>query len=230
MTSIAPLGWGLVVLSVLELALCYRLPIHLESGESPLEAESAVGESAEGVRHHAAQGFNWHHYLTLKYLKRNLRLLREKASIWQSIIGLAVFWAISQVVLAAFPAFAKATLAETNSVVIQGILAFTGFGIIAGSLLAARLSRNYLETGLIPVSALGITLALALLPIRCANCLTRLLVLWSACCFDNGIKLMFRDLEICRHKRRFYCWATTSVGSIGHWCRSLVHVLYTLSC
>lgn len=169
LTSIAPLGWGLVALSVLELALCYFLPTHKASSafrEERVrpEGERPEGERPEGEKPPAAQGFNWHHYLTLKYLKRNLSLLREKASIWQSIIGLAVFWAISQVVLAAFPAFAKVTLGETNTVIIQGILACTGFGIIAGSLLAARVSRNHIETGLIPISALGITLALALLP------------------------------------------------------------------
>jgi len=51
-----------------------------------------------------------------------------------SIIGLAVFWALAQVVLAVFPAFAKESLGETNTIVIQGAMACSGIGIILGSL------------------------------------------------------------------------------------------------
>jgi acyl-[acyl-carrier-protein]-phospholipid O-acyltransferase/long-chain-fatty-acid--[acyl-carrier-protein] ligase len=43
-------------------------------------------------------------------------------------------------------------------------LACTGVGIALGSVIAGRLSRNYIETGLIPVAALGISLGIALLP------------------------------------------------------------------
>ncbi|BFM14145.1 acyl-[ACP]--phospholipid O-acyltransferase [Maricurvus nonylphenolicus] len=143
-TTIAPIGWILVGLSVIELILCYRLP-----------SKSIT---------HRQQHFSVQRYARLDYLKTNLRALKKQPAIWQSIIGLATFWAISQVVLAAFPAFAKETLNETNTLVIQGILACTGVGIIIGSMLAGRLSRNYIELGLIPVGSLGITLILALVP------------------------------------------------------------------
>ena len=81
-----------------------------------------------------------------------------------SIIGLSIFWAISQVVLAVFPSFAKESLAIDNTVIIQGLLACSGIGIILGSLIASRLSPSYIETGLLPVAAIGIGLALALMP------------------------------------------------------------------
>lgn len=142
--TIAPIGWILVLLSVIELVLCYRLP-----AKSSTQTE---------------QQFSLQRYAKLDYLKTNLRSLKKQPAIWQSIVGLSTFWAISQVVLAAFPAFAKETLGETNTLVIQGILACTGMGIIIGSILAGRLSRNYIELGLIPVGAIGITLILALVP------------------------------------------------------------------
>ena len=66
--------------------------------------------------------------------------------------------------LAAFPAFAKETLAVTNTVVIQGTLAISGIGIMLGSLLAGRWSRRYIETGIIPIGAAGIAIGLFLLP------------------------------------------------------------------
>ncbi len=142
--QIAPIGWLLVLLSVIELVLCYRLPAKTET------------------RHE--QKFSAKRYTKLEYLKTNLKTLRKRPVIWQSIIGLATFWAISQVILAAFPAFAKASLGETNTVVIQGILACTGLGIIIGSMIAGRVSRNYIEIGLVPIGAIGITLVLALIP------------------------------------------------------------------
>ena len=74
--------------------------------------------------------------------------------------GLSVFWGISQVVLAAFPAHAKEVLGEENTVVIQGLLACSGIGIILGSLIAGSASKRHIETGLIPLGALGVVAAL----------------------------------------------------------------------
>lgn len=141
---IAPIGWVLVVLSVLEWLISLRLPVRREGDDS--------------------QTFEVRSYLKLRYLRNNLGVISASNSIKLSIIGLATFWAISQVLLAAFPAFAKDTLGVTNTVVIQGILACSGFGIAIGSVIAGRASRNYIETGLLPISALGIALGIWLLP------------------------------------------------------------------
>jgi acyl-[acyl-carrier-protein]-phospholipid O-acyltransferase / long-chain-fatty-acid--[acyl-carrier-protein] ligase len=143
MGLIAPLGWALVLCSVVELAIAYRLPRTTEGG---------------------TPGFDWGRYASGRYLRDNLRAAWDNQVIWLSIVGLSIFWAISQVILAAFPAFAKETLGETNTVVIQGMLACSGVGIILGSIVAGRVSRNHIETGLIPVGAIGIALALFLLP------------------------------------------------------------------
>ncbi|MCK7575253.1 MAG: MFS transporter [Chromatiales bacterium] len=143
MGLIAPLGWALVLCSVVELAIAYRLPRTTEGG---------------------TPGFDWGRYASGRYLRDNLHAAWDNQVIWLSIVGLSIFWAISQVILAAFPAFAKETLGETNTVVIQGMLACSGVGIILGSIVAGRVSRNHIETGLIPVGAIGIALALFLLP------------------------------------------------------------------
>ncbi|UTA46771.1 MFS transporter [Simiduia sp. 21SJ11W-1] len=142
--TLAPLGWLLVALAIVELVLAYRL--------------SPKGQGRPDKH------FEFSRYVQLQYLRRNLGILQRRPAIWLSIVGLATFWAIAQVVVAAFPAFAKDTLGETNTLVIQGILACTGIGIVLGSILAGRLSRNYIETGLIPVGALGLTVALFLMP------------------------------------------------------------------
>lgn len=142
--AISPVGWLLVACSLLEFWLTWRLP------RGKVESEDLR--------------FDWSHYGKGRYLQDNLVKIRANRAIWLSIVGLSVFWGISQVVLAAFPAFAKETLGETNTVVIQGLLACSGIGIILGSLIAGKASKHYIETGLIPLGALGVVTALLFLP------------------------------------------------------------------
>ncbi len=142
--AIAPSGWLLVACALVELVFTLRLPTH----------QIATLE----------QGFDWREYTRGRYLQYNMGKILADRTIWLSIVGLSVFWAISQVVLAAFPAFAKDVLAEGNTVVIQGILACSGIGIMLGSLLAGRASRHYIETGLIPLAAAGVVITLFFLP------------------------------------------------------------------
>ena len=144
MQVIAPLGWLLVINSVIELILAYRLP-ELEQQDTSIKIRAA-------------------HCVSPRVLSNNLRPAFNRRVIRLSIFGLAVFWSISQVMLAAFPAFVKESLAITNTVMIQGTLAASGIGIVVGSLLAARFSRRYIETGLIPIGAIGIALGLFILP------------------------------------------------------------------
>ena len=142
--AIAPTGWLLVICALVELALTLRLPTH------PVTT--------------LASGFDWQTYARGRYLQQNMSKILADRPIWLSIVGLSVFWGISQVVLAAFPAFAKEVLIEGNTVVIQGILACSGIGIMAGSLLAGRASRHHIETGLIPLGAIGIVTTLFSVP------------------------------------------------------------------
>jgi acyl-[acyl-carrier-protein]-phospholipid O-acyltransferase/long-chain-fatty-acid--[acyl-carrier-protein] ligase len=141
---ISPLGWLLVAGSLIELYFALRLP----------NIEHSTNQEA----------FDWKEYRTGKSLFHNFKLLRFDPIIWLSIVGLSVFWGVSQVVLATFPAFAKEVLSINNTVVIQGLLACSGIGIVAGSLLAGKISDRYIESGLIPLGALGMVVTLFFLP------------------------------------------------------------------
>ena len=143
-SHIAPLGWILVALTIFELWMVYQLPAKRERDDS--------------------KSFSSGQFFTGGYLKHNLKTIFNKRAIWLSIIGLSMFWAIAQVVFASFPAFAKEVLHETDTLVIQGIIACTGIGIILGSLFAGKISKNYIELGLIPVGALGFALLLGVMP------------------------------------------------------------------
>jgi len=141
---VAPVGWALVAGSLIELALAYRLP------------DTGVQSDIH---------FDIKKYYTGAYLKKNLKIISKSSIIFNAIIGLSVFWSVSQVVLASFPAYAKETLEITNTILVQGMMALAGIGIVLGSIIAGKVSKNYIETGTIPLGALGITLALFLLPI-----------------------------------------------------------------
>ena len=141
---IAPVGWLLVLASLAEALLTFRLPEH-HAGE-------------------AGMTFNRTDYLRGRYLKHNLHAAWDNQVIWLAIVGLGVFWGIAQVLLAAFPAYVEDSLGESNTVMIQGLMAFSGIGIILGATVAGRVSRDHVETGLIPVGAIGIALVVLLLP------------------------------------------------------------------
>ena len=144
MTAIAPLGYVLIAGAVMELILSYRLPTLTETNkELKLDKKK---------------------YIKGQLLKEQLSVIFKNNIIWLSIIGITVFWSISQVMLAAYPAFAKATLGETNAFLIQITMAMSGIGILVGSIIAGRASRNYIETGLVPIGALGVAVGLFVLP------------------------------------------------------------------
>ncbi len=139
---IAPIGWLLVVGSLLELFLAYKIP------DTKIQSN---------IR------FDIKKYYTGAYLKKNLSILIENSTIFYAIVGLSLFWSVSQVVLASFPAHAKDVLGMSNTVLVQGMMALAGIGIVFGSIVSGKASKNYIETGTIPLGALGTSVSLLML-------------------------------------------------------------------
>jgi len=147
LTYIAPVGFLLIGASMVEYLLARRLvktikPVSID--------ESMTFEPKE--------------YQNLHYLKANLKVIKENDVIWLSILGLSILWGVSQVVLAIFGEYLKSTMGVTDTVTAQGLLSLSGVGMIAGSMFVGRVSKNYIETGIIPLGALGVTIALYLMP------------------------------------------------------------------
>jgi acyl-[acyl-carrier-protein]-phospholipid O-acyltransferase/long-chain-fatty-acid--[acyl-carrier-protein] ligase len=140
---IAPLGWILVALTLFELVNAYRVPQKAETKQ--------------------AMKFNWGDFATGKTAKADLKFIWNHKTIWLTIVGLSLFWAVSQVILASFPTFAKDHLALTDTGIVNGITAFAVIGIMLGSFWVARISKNTIETGLIPLGAAGLTLSVFLI-------------------------------------------------------------------
>lgn len=103
-------------------------------------------------------------YFNLTYLKTNLKSLKRSKIVWQSIIGLSILWGISQVIVAIFGEYLKSSLDITNTVTAQGLLTLSGVGMVLGSLFAGKVSKNFIEIGIIPLGTMGVTVTLFLLP------------------------------------------------------------------
>ncbi len=134
--SVAPIGWTLVALSIVECYYAFKLPIF-----EPAKEE---------------ERFKMRSYLDLSYLKQNFKRIRLNENIWLSILGLSVFWGVGQVIVAAFPAHYKAMTGDENTIIVQGILAISAIGLIFGSMIAGRFSKLHIELGIVPMGAVGI--------------------------------------------------------------------------
>ncbi len=142
--KIAPIGWILVACSMFELGFTYLLP-DFKAGD-------------------ALKKFDVTKYVKGQYLLDNIKAIFQNKVILASVLGLSGFWSISQVTLATFPAFAKQNLNIEDTVIVQGILACAGIGIFVGSIVVSQLSKNKIETGLIPLGALGMSVSLLMIP------------------------------------------------------------------
>lgn len=141
--QIAPLGWLLVGASVIEFWLTQRLVDKEPELTVPFEIK---------------------HYLRGFYFRQNHTLIRRRKGMVEAMVVLAMFWSISQVILASFGAYAKETLHQENTIVVQGLMALAAFGIIFGSLIATKSSKYYIHHGLVPMGSFIITLSLLMLP------------------------------------------------------------------
>ena len=144
---IAPVGFALIAASILEYLLARRL---VKTFTPVTVDESMTFEPKE--------------YQNLHYLKANIKVIKENDVVWLSILGLSILWGVAQVVLAIFGEHLKSTLSVTDTVTAQGLLALSGLGMFVGAMVAGRVSRNYIETGIIPLGALGVTLSLFMMP------------------------------------------------------------------
>lgn len=136
----APLGWFLVLGSIIEYSLTLIFPLDGPEHVNPINIKKYIN------------GF---------YLQRTLKVSRFYKIIWESIIALALFWSISQAVLATFGAYAKSHLGMDNTIVVQGLMALSAIGIIAGSWLASAYSKHYPHKGLIAAGAFMVALSVS---------------------------------------------------------------------
>ncbi len=141
---IAPLGWLLVGSSLIEWFGASRLPTK--------------------VLHASMRHFTLKRYIRGEYLFKNLKTATRKKEIFDAIVALSLFWSISQVVLAIFGEYAKDNLGITNTIYVQGVMALAGIGIVFGSFVVSKLSKEYVNMGLTGMGAFMLTVLVFLIP------------------------------------------------------------------
>ncbi|STQ86487.1 MFS transporter [Helicobacter muridarum] len=136
-----PLSILLCVFGILELIISFRLPL--------------IPPTSKII-------FNKSHYISGELLRQNLYSIAKHKIVFLSVIFITIFWSISQLIVDIFPVYVKNNLHISNTRFVVSILAITGLGIIVGSVIAGRFSKNYIETGFIPLGACIIFIAITL--------------------------------------------------------------------
>jgi len=138
--SLVTVGYFLIAFSLIEYLFSLKLPT---------KTEEKIDMS-----------FNVQDWITLKSIKSSVNEFRKNDVIVQSMIGLAFFWLILQLISVTFPSLAKANGID-NVLLLNSMLATTGIGIFFGSLLFSKISKNYIEIGVIPIGAIGLAISTA---------------------------------------------------------------------
>lgn len=89
---------------------------------------------------------------------RCIGFARADHSVFLSILAISWFWLYGALFLAQFPAYTKSVLGGGEGMVTL-LLAVFSVGVGGGSLLCEKLSRHKVETALVPLGALGMTLS-----------------------------------------------------------------------
>ena len=93
-----------------------------------------------------------------KLLSKNIEIIFSNNIISLSVIGLSIFWGVSQALMAVFPSYVKEYLGITDVFMINGVIGASGIGIAIGSILYSKISKYYIEIGTIPLAASGMAL------------------------------------------------------------------------
>lgn len=138
--AFAPAGLILILSSIAETLCTFIIP----------EKKAADAESH----------FEFSQYIKAGYLKQYVYEAYKTPTILLCILGLSLFWGINQVLLATYGAYLKAYAGNPSTVFVQGALGLGGIGILLGASYAGRVSRGYIESGLIPFAAIGMAIGI----------------------------------------------------------------------
>ena len=95
-----------------------------------------------------------------KLLTKNIKTIASSNIIFLSVIGLSLFWGVSQATMAVFPSYVKMYLNITDVFLINGVIAASGVGIAIGSIIYSKISKHYIEVGTVPLSFIGMAVTL----------------------------------------------------------------------
>ncbi|MDA8691819.1 MFS transporter [Candidatus Pseudothioglobus singularis] len=143
--KIAPVGWVLVGLSTVEFLATLGTRFY------PTKLSSAL--------------FSIPKLISFKYLSANFKAMRSNEIVWYSILGTAIFWGMSQNLVAVIPAHAKVNFGVESPLVVNAMLASSVIGIMIGAFLSGRKSVNFIRINNIYTGSIMITVCAILVPV-----------------------------------------------------------------
>jgi hypothetical protein len=87
---------------------------------------------------------------------RNLKFINENRTVLNSVLGIAWFWFFGATFLVQVPSYSQNVLGGDENLM-SSLLALFIVGISTGSLLCEKLSGRFVEIGLVPFGAIGLT-------------------------------------------------------------------------
>ena len=143
--KIAPVGWVLVGLSLVEFLATLGTRLY------PTKLSQAQFSIKKVVSFH--------------YLATNFKAMRSNEIVWYSILGTAIFWGMSQNLVAVIPAHAKVNFGVESPLIVNAMLASSVFGIMIGAFLSGRKSLNFIRINNIYTGSIMITVCSILIPV-----------------------------------------------------------------
>lgn len=117
-------------------------------------------------------------------VRKHLSLGWRVPTLRGSIIALSMFWALAQVFVLVFQDVSGSQTVD----MMQDYMAFVAAGLVVGSIVAAAKSRDFIETGFIPLGMFGVSICMLLVPFM-VNPLA-LIVLYSLTGLFGGLFLV----------------------------------------
>ena len=103
--------------------------------------------------------------LTFRYLATNITAMRSNKIVWYSILGTAIFWGLSQNLIAVLPEHAETQFGVENPTIINAMLASSVIGIMIGAFISGWKSHNLIRTNNIYTGSIIITVCTILVPV-----------------------------------------------------------------
>ena len=143
--KIAPVGWVLVGLSSIEFLATLGTRFYPTKLR---DAKLSIGK-----------------LISFQYLSENIKVMRANEIVWYSILGTAIFWGMSQNLVAVIPAHAKVNFGVESPLVVNAMLASSVVGIMIGAFLSGRKSLNLIRINNIYTGSIMITVCAILVPV-----------------------------------------------------------------
>lgn len=117
-----------------------------------------IGRTASDLK------FQWSRYFNFNFARRKVSKVWRNKALRQSIIGLSMFWLIVFLLVFIFQNQLQTNQFDIENLLKQGIF-YSTIGLIVGSIYAAKMSKAFIETGLIPFGTAGASISIFLIPV-----------------------------------------------------------------